>query len=99
MDIVNLIKIISFLSVLNTLTVEAVKKLTEKSGFEIPANILAAASAVVLSIAACILYLVYTGTEFTPQLLVQGVVIVYLSFLCSTVTFDKVKQALEQMGG
>lgn len=99
MEITALIKIIGGLSVLNTLTVEAVKKLLEKSSFEIPENILAAFSAVILSIVACIMYAVYYSAPVTSQFIVEGIIIVYLSFLCSTVTFDKVKQALKQLGG
>lgn len=99
MDIANLIKIIGGISILNTLTVEAIKKLSEKSGNNIPANIIAAISAVFLSIAVCTMYIVYNEIAITAQVIVEIIVVVYLSFLCSTVTFDKVKQALEQIGG
>lgn len=99
MDIANLIKIIGGISILNTLTVEAIKKLWEKSGHNIPNNIVAAISATILSIAACALYILYNEVAVTAKTVVEIIVVVYLSFLCSTVTFDKVKQALEQIGG
>lgn len=98
MELTELIQVIGAVSVLNTLTVEAAKKLLEKTGVTFHGTILAAITAVILSLATSILYVVYTACPVTAQLIVKIIIIVYMSFLCSTVTFDKVKEALNSIG-
>ena len=90
-----LITALAAISVLTSLTVEALKKLL---GDKIKSyNLTAAIVAVVLTIAVSAGYLIYTGTAFTAQIAVIIVALVFLSFLSSTVSFDKVKQLLEQL--
>lgn len=84
------------ISVLTTLTVEAIKKLLGDKKYS--ANLLAAMVAVVLSIAVCVCYIVYYSVAITPQVIVTILAMVFLSFLASTVGFDKVKQMLQQLG-
>ena len=86
---------LAIVSALTSLTVEALKKIL--SDVKVSYNLLAAIVAVVLSIAASCGYLIYTGTEFTAQIGVVIVALMFLSFLSSTVSFDKVKQMLEQI--
>lgn len=90
-----LITALAAISVLTSLTVEALKKLL---GENIKSyNLLAAIVSVVLTIAVSIGYLVYTGTTFTTQILVIIIALVFLAFLSSTLGFDKVKQMIEQL--
>ena len=90
-----LITALAAISVLTSLTVEALKKLL---GENIKSyNLLAAIVAVVLTIATSIGYLVYTQTVPTAQTAVIIVALVFLSFLSSTLGFDKVKQMIEQL--
>lgn len=90
-----LITALAAISVLTSLTVEALKKLL---GDKIKSyNLLAAIVAVVLTIAISVGYLIYTGTTFTAQIAVIIVAMVFLSFLSSTVGFDKIKQLIEQL--
>ena len=84
------------ISVLTTLTVEAIKKLLGDKKYS--ANLLAAMVAVVLSIAVCVCYIVYYSVAITSQVIVTILAMVFLSFLASTVGFDKVKQMLQQLG-
>lgn len=86
---------LAIISALTSLTVEALKKLLGEKKYS--SNLLAAIVAVILSIACCIGYLVYTGTAFTAQIAVIIVAMVFLSFLASTVGFDKIKQLIEQL--
>lgn len=86
---------LAIVSALTSLTVEALKKIL--SDVKVSYNLLAAIVAVVLSLAASCGYLIYTGTEFTAQIGVVMVALMFLSFLSSTVSFDKVKQMLEQI--
>lgn len=90
-----LITALAAISVLTSLTVEAMKKLL---GENIKSyNLLAAIVSVVLTIAVSIGYLVYTGTTFTTQILVIIIALVFLALLSSTLGFDKVKQMIEQL--
>ena len=90
-----LITALAAISVLTSLTVEALKKLL---GEKIKSyNLLAAIVSVVLTIAVSIGYIAYTGTTFTTQILVIIIALVFLSFLSSTVGFDKIKQLIEQL--
>lgn len=92
-----LISALALISVLTSLTVEALKKLL---GDKIKSyNLLAAIVAVVLTIAVSVGYLIYTGTAFTAQIGVIIVALIFLSFLAATVGYDKVMQMLKQIIG
>ena len=88
---------LAIVSALTSLTVEALKKIL--SDVKVSYNLLAAIVAVVLSIAASCGYLIYTGTEFTAQIGVVIAALMFLSFLASTVGYDKVVQMLKQIIG
>lgn len=90
-----LISALAVISVLTSLTVEAIKKLLGDRKYS--ANLLAAVVAIILTIAVCAGYLIYTGTTFTAQIAVIIVALVFLSFLSATVGFDKIKQMIEQL--
>lgn len=90
-----LISALAIISVLTSLTVEAIKKLLGDR--KVSYNLMAAIVAVILTIAASIGYLIYTGTTFTAQIAVTIIALVFLSFLSATVGFDKIKQMLEQL--
>jgi hypothetical protein len=82
-------------SILTTLTVQAIKAVLGERKYS--ANVLAAITSVVLSLAISIGYLIYTGMKFTPQIGVVIVALMYLSFLAATVGYDKVVQAIKQI--
>ena len=90
-----LISALAIISVLTSLTVEAIKKLLGDR--KVSYNLLAAIVAVILTVLASAGYLIYTGTAFTAQIAVMIVALVFLSFLSATVGFDKIKQMLEQL--
>ena len=88
---------LALISAMTSLTVEALKKLlgdTIKSY-----NLLAAIVSIVLTILVSVGYLIYTGTAFTAQIGVIMAALVFLSFLSSTVGYDKVMQMLRQIIG
>lgn len=92
-----LISALALISVLTSLTVEALKKLL---GDKIKSyNLLAAIISVVLTILVSVGYLIYTGTTFTAQIGVIMAALVFLSFLAATVGYDKVMQMLKQIIG
>ena len=90
-----LISALAIISVLTTLTVEAIKKLLGDKKYS--ANLLAAIVAVVLTIVVSVCYMVYYSIPVTPQYVVVILAMTFLSFLSSTVGFDKIKQLLEQI--
>ena len=92
-----LFKALAGISILTTLTVEAIKKLLGDKPYS--ANLLAAIVAVVLSAVTCLCYIIYYSIPITPQVGVTMLAMVFLSFLASTAGFDKVKQMLEQLRG
>ena len=92
-----LLSALAIISVLTSLTVEALKKLLGNAKYS--SNLLAAIVSVVLSVAVCLGYLIYTGTAFTAQVAVIIVALTFLSFLASTVGYDKVIQMIKQIIG
>lgn len=92
-----LIVALSAVSVLTTLTVEGLKKIFNDIGYKYSANILAAIVAVLLSAAVMAGYVVYVGAEWTPQIFVTMIALMFLSFLGATTGWDKVVQAIEQL--
>ena len=80
-----------------SLTTEAIKKILDEKQVKYSANILAAIVAVVLTAAASVGYIIYDSIPVTPQVVVCVIAMVFLAFLCATVGYDKVVQAIEQL--
>ena len=89
---------LAVISALTSLTVEALKKIFNEKGIKYSSNLLAAIVSVVLTIAICVGGVLYSGVPFTIQEVIIMIAMTFLSFLSSTVGFDKVKQLLEQLG-
>lgn len=92
-----LITALAFISVLTSLTVEAIKKILNEKEIDYSSNLLAMIVSVVLTIIVCILYMVYFTIPFTAQTIVIVISLTFLSFLSATTGFDKIKQLLEQL--
>ena len=60
-------------------------------------KVIAAIVAVILAGVGCGTYMIMMGLDFTPKIGVEIVVLMYLSFLVSTVGYDKVIQTLKQI--
>lgn len=85
------------IAVFTSLATEGVKKILDELKIKYAANILAAIVAVVLTVAASVGYIIYTGTAFTPRVGVEIAAMTFLAFLCATVGYDKVIQAIMQL--
>ena len=83
-------------STVTGLVTEALKKILIEYKFNYHANTLAGAVAIVLSAAAGVGCITITGIGFTTQTVVQLVVLVFISWLCSMVGYDKVVQTIKQ---
>ena len=84
-------------SILTNLTVEGIKKLTDKKSVDYSLNVLAAVTAVILSVALSAGYLIWTETMINARIAVELIALAYLSFLVSTNGYDKVVQAIRQI--
>lgn len=91
-----LISALAIISGLTSLTVEAIKKLLGDRKYS--CNLLAAIVAVVLTVAVSAGYMIYFDMALTPQIVVLVIALTFLSFLASTVGYDKVLQLIKQLG-
>ena len=82
-------------SALTSLTVQGIKRTLEIINF--PQNLLAVIVSAVLSVFIVFLYCLYNNTPITTQIIIETVVLVYLSFLVSTNGYDKVIQTIKQI--
>ena len=94
-----LLSALALVSVLTSLTVEGIKKILDEAGKTYKSNLLAAIVAVVLSVGANILYVLYFNIPFSVQIIVITICFAFLSWLAAMVGFDKIKQLLEQFKG
>lgn len=84
-------------SVITNLSVEGIKKLLDGSNVKYSSNILAAILSVVIACVVSVVHLIMTDTAFTTKIGVEIAILMYLSFLVSTVGYDKVVQTLKQI--
>lgn len=84
-------------SLFTNLTVEGIKKLLNGTTVKYSSNILAAVVSALIAIAVSVVYMIMGDIVFTVKIGVEIVVLVYLSFLTSTVGYDKIVQAIKQI--
>ena len=84
-------------SLLTNLTVEGIKKLLDKKSVDYSSNVMAAVTAVIISVALSAEYLIYTETMLNAKIGVELIALAYLSFLVATNGYDKVIQAIKQI--
>lgn len=75
---------------------EAVKQVLAARSIECKANILSGIVSAFLSAAIGVGYTILTNSTFTPQIIVCIVALVFLSWLCAMVGYDKVIQVIKQ---
>lgn len=77
-------------SAITGLVTEAIKKIMAERNAAYRANTIAGGVAAVMSAAISIGYILFTGIAFTTQVFVCIVALVFMSWLCSMVGYDKV---------
>lgn len=92
-----LLSALAIISVLTSLTVEAIKKILDEKHKEYSSNLLAVIVAAVLTLAISVGYVLYYGIPWTIQTAITMIALIFLSFLSATVGYDKIKQLLEQL--
>jgi ABC-type thiamin/hydroxymethylpyrimidine transport system permease subunit len=83
-------------STLTGLATEAVKKVLTEHNSDYPSNTLAGFVALVISAAIGVGYVVLSTSGFTTQLVVSLIALIFMSWLCAMVGYDKVVQAISQ---
>lgn len=92
-----LISALALISVLTSLTVEALKKIFNEKEIKYSSNLLAVIVSIILTIAISIGYICYADIQITAKEVITIIALTFMSFLSATVGFDKVKQLLEQL--
>lgn len=85
-------------SVFTSLVVEAVKKFAGEK-YNTPSNIVAGITAIVLGVVIGVFYCIMANIMFVMQTIVTLIVLVFLSWLCAMVGYDKVIQSINQIQG
>lgn len=83
-------------STLTSLVTEAIKKIFSEREITYHANTLAGVVAMILSAAIGVGYVILTGAGFNVQTIICIITLVFISWLCSMVGYDKVVQAIKQ---
>lgn len=84
------------ISIFTSLVTEAVKKVLTEHNIKYRANTLVGIVATLLSIAVGTGYIILAGIDLTTELGVCFVTLVFMSWLCAMVGYDKVVQAISQ---
>lgn len=84
------------ISTLTGLVTEAIKKLLSDYNKTYHANTLAGLTALVLSVAIGVGYVLLMNIGFTTQTIICLIALVFMSWLCAMVGYDKVMQAISQ---
>ena len=83
-------------STLTSLVTEAIKKILTEFNKTFPSNTLVGLVSLILSAAIGTGYIILTNTAFTASVAVYLIVLVFASWLCAMVGYDKVIQAISQ---
>lgn len=83
-------------STLTGLATEAIKLILAEHNVKYHSNTLSGIVALVLSVVVGICYIVFTGITFSAQIVVALVALVFGSWLCAMVGYDKVVQIITQ---
>ena len=84
-------------SLLTNATVEGIKKLLNSTNINYSSNLLAAITSMAIALAISSIYLIMNDISFTVKVGVEVIILMYLSFLTSTVGYDKVVQMIGQI--
>lgn len=83
-------------STITGLTTEAIKKLLEEANKPYRSNLLAGIVAAVISLGVGIAYILISDIGFTTSSIICLIALIFMSWLCAMVGYDKVIQAISQ---
>lgn len=90
MNVAFIVSALLVVSATITLTVEAIKKIMDSVKKKYNSTVLAVIVSFVISVACSVGYIVYNSIQINAQVIVTIIAVVFLSFLCATVGYDKV---------
>lgn len=96
MQIEEFLALLLFISILVSLTVEALKKFTDSAN-KLPSNLLTGIVSIVMSLIVGICYCILSNIAFNAQVIIYLIALVFLSWLCAMLGYDKVVQSIEQI--
>ena len=91
------IMLLMLISILVSLTTEALKKVL--NGKEVSNNLLVGAPAIVIGFAVGICYCLLNSITITTEVIIYIIALIFLSWLCAMLGYDKVIQTLKQIKG
>ena len=84
------------ISILTSFTVEGIKKILDSCKKKCPSNLLAIIVSVLITVISSVVYVVVKHIPFSFLLVGEIAALIFLSFLTSTLGYDKVMQMLKQ---
>ncbi len=87
------------ISTVTSLVTEGVKKILDGYKKTYNSNALVAIVATVLSAVVGVCYVIFTGTTFTAQVIICIIALVFASWLCAMVGYDKVVAVIKKLKG
>ena len=89
------LSLLLLISILVSLTTEAVKKSLPDT-MNVPSNILAIVCSITLSIVVGVFFCILNSIPFSASVIIYIISLVFLSWLCAMLGYDKVMQAFKQ---
>lgn len=92
-----LITALSVISIITGFVVEGVKKLLDNTKLKYSSNLLAVIVSVFITVFVAVAYILFNKIEFSSLTIIEIIGMALLSFLVSTIGYDKVIQMLKQL--
>ena len=90
---------LALLSAFTSLTTQGIKKLLDEAGKTYAPNLLAVIVSFVLTLGTSICYIIFNDIALTGKVIVEIIALIYMTFLCATCGFDKVKETIIEILG
>ena len=91
---------LAIVSILTTLATECIKKVCTELKIRYVSNVIAVAvSAALAFFVGIVKPVMYFQTELNASLIYDAIILAFFSVLCATLSFDKVKQAIDHLKG
>lgn len=84
-------------STITGLATEAIKKLLDEANKTYRSNLLAGIVSAIISLAIGVGYILITGIGFTTPSIICLIGLIFMSWLCAMVGYDKVMQSISQI--
>lgn len=97
MDIGTLTASLLVISILTSFATEGIKNILDSKSKSYSSNVIAGSVAIILSAAYGTGYVIITETPWNAALIIYLIALVFFSWLCAMVGYDKVKQAITQI--